>query len=87
MEKAVEQYRSSGPKEITVSIGLCNPRNSEKSYKYCKEELVTDTYVNSKPQSVPVSGGYKINLGEYKSIMDIIKEDKSIPEIKGIESL
>ena len=48
MNKAVEKYRAGAPKEILISIGLCEVRDYEKSYKFCKEDKV----VNDNPPVV-----------------------------------
>ena len=90
MEKAVKPYRTGSYKEIVIGIGLCEPRMAEKSYKYCKEERVVNDYKPSqkneeRTETKPV--GYKIDIGEYKSILDILGEDKSIPTISGIASV
>ena len=37
MNRAVEQYKAGAPKEITMDVGLCEVRDYEKSYKFCKE--------------------------------------------------
>lgn len=42
MSKATYPYKLGSVKEITLSIGLCEPRESEKSHKYCREELVVN---------------------------------------------
>lgn len=43
MERANSMYRSGGPKEVVLGIGLCAVRKAEKSYKFCREEYLTDT--------------------------------------------
>lgn len=40
MQRAVSSYRTGGAKEIMLNIALAEPRASEKSYKYCRPELV-----------------------------------------------
>lgn len=91
MERAVKQYRAGAAKEIVLGIGLCEPRDAEKSYKYCKEELVSNDYrrkSNLAKDSDNNVIGYKIDLGDsYKSVLDVIKEDKAIPEINGIKTI
>lgn len=86
MERAVKQYRIGGAKELVIGIGLCEPRDAEKSYKYCKEELVDNEYKTEEEKKAPKEG-YKINIveGQYKSILDIIQSDPSIPTIDGIK--
>lgn len=86
MEKAVKPYRVGSYKEIVIGIGICEPREFEKSYKYCKEELVKNEYI-PKDETVKKATGYKIDIKEYKSVDEIIAEDKSIPEILGLREL
>ena len=86
MEKAVKPYRVGSYKEIVIGVGLCEPRKAEKSYKYCKEELVENKYIPVEERKETV-GGYKIGIGEYKSILDIVAEDKAVPEIVGIKTV
>ena len=81
MERAVRMYRVGGPKEIVIGIGLCEPRKAEKSYKYCVESRVSNDY---RAKSDKQSNGNKIQLEKYKSALDIISEDISIPEIVNI---
>lgn len=85
MERAVKPYRAGSFKEIVIGVGLCEPRKSEKSYKYCKEEFVSNNYVPLDKKKDNISG-YKIDIssGDYKSALDILSEDKSIPVIEGI---
>lgn len=86
MERAVKPYRAGSYKEIIIGVGLCAPRKAEKSYKYCKEELVSNTYIpEAKKREEAV--GYKLDIGEYKSALDLLAEDKSVPEIIGIKSV
>ena len=90
MDRAVKEYRAGAHKEIVLGVGLCEPRDAEKSYKYCKEELVENEYVatvkNTEEQKES-KVGYKMNLGEHKSILDILAENKAIPEVVGIKSV
>ena len=82
MERAVSPYRTGSYKEVVLGIGLCDPRKAEKSYKYCKEEFVSNDYKPAKKVSNSDSenGGKsvinKINIGEFISVDDIIKADK-----------
>lgn len=86
MDKAVKPFRAGSYKEIVLGVGLCEPRKAEKSYKYCKDELVEiDNTQAHKRDTNSNSNGYKIPVSEYKSVLDIIAEDKSIPDISGIE--
>lgn len=44
MNRAVEQYKAGGVREIVLSVGLCDVLNYEKSYKFCKEDkVINDT--------------------------------------------
>ncbi len=86
MEKAVKPYRVGSYKEIVIGVGLCEVRKAEKSYKFCKEELVSNNYIPIEKRSKS-SQGYKLNIGEYKSVLDIISEDKATPEIIGIKTI
>lgn len=86
MENAVKAYRTGSFKEIVLGVGLCEPRKSEKSYKYCKPELVCNNYVQSSDRKESIDG-YKLQLGEYKSAIQLLSEDKSIPEISGISTV
>ena len=83
MQRAVKQYRVGEPKEITIGVGLCEPRKSEKSYKYCKEENVSIDYTKKRASE----STNKLVIGEYKTAVDIVKNDISKPEISGIEKV
>ena len=76
MDRAVKLYRIGEPKEITIGVGLCEPRDYERSYKFCKEELAINEYV---PKKDNVKQN-RIDIGEYKSVVDILEEDKAIPD-------
>lgn len=82
MNKAVEQYRVGAPREIMLQVGLCEPRDYEKSYKYCQDRYVDD---NSHKVMKSEQGKNVINFNKenntYKTISDIIDSDLSIPEI------
>lgn len=87
MEKAVKPYRVGSYKEIVIGVGLCEPRKAEKSYKYCKEELVENNYIPIEERKEIVSG-YKMGIGEYKSVLDIIAEDSgNDTDIVGIKAV
>lgn len=78
MEKAVAPYRLGAPKEIVLGIGLCQARDSEKSYKYCKEELAINE-VEDTQETSGVSTVNRIDIGSaYKSAYDILKETGEI---------
>jgi hypothetical protein len=87
MERAVKPYRVGAYKEIVIGIGLCEPREAEKSYKYCKEERVDNIYKSVKVSEDKKDTRYKIDVKGYKSALDIINEDKSIPIISGMEEV
>lgn len=89
MERAVEAYRVTGPKEITLGIGLGNVRKYERSYKFCAEKYVEE----EKPTNyvVKVDGTNRVSINkeaetEYSSIDEYLREDLSEPEIKGIKA-
>lgn len=85
MNRAVKNHKIGGAKEIVIGVGLCEPRNAEKSYKYCVESRVCNTYKpKNKDEQVK---GYKLCIGEYQSISDIIESDINIPEIAGMEDI
>lgn len=87
MERAVKPYRTGSYKEIVLGIGLCEPRHAEKSYKFCREDQVSNDYRPAKAPDAEKPAGYKLDIGEYKSIVDIISDDKSVPEISGITNI
>lgn len=82
MNKANNLYKIGGAKEIVLSVGLCEPRDAEKSHKFCKEELVTnkpnqestlDTTKKSENGAV-----HKLDIEGmgYKTAISILDEDK-----------
>jgi len=85
MNKAVEMYRAGAPKEITLNIGLCEVRDYEKSYKYCKEEKV----INDNPPAVDKTeeGVHVIDIdaSKYNTITQEIQNNPSTVEIVGLE--
>lgn len=85
MDRAVQQYRAGAPREITLGIGLCEVRKAEKSYKYCQEARVSNDYRPAKTSNG--QSAYKLDIGEYKSIDQILKEDPAKPEISGIKQV
>lgn len=96
MEKAVKPYRIGSYKEIILGIGICDPRKSEKSYKFCREDLVENTYIpksdtnlnrndsDCDKSAIETKKYHVLNIDEHRSVLDILGEDKSIPEISGI---
>lgn len=87
MQLAVKNYRVGAPKEIILDVGLCEVRDYEKSYKYCKEEFV----VNDKAPAVEKksNGRYVIDLEasnmSYSTITDVIKSSPMSVEIEGMD--
>lgn len=88
MNRAVEMYRVGAPKEIVLGIGLCDVRDYEKSYKFCKEDKV----INDKPAAVvknESSGKRVINLDQtsftFQTINEIEAQNPNKPEIVGFE--
>lgn len=86
MNRAVEKYRAGAPKEITLGIGLCEVRDYEKSYKFCKEEkVINDSEPSVKKQE---NGKHVINLESsnitYNTISELEKTNINKPMIIGI---
>lgn len=87
MRKAVEPYCAGSSKEITLGIGLCDVREYEKSYKYCKESLVinndeTKSIVNNKGKRAIDLDTSKL---EYKTIAEIENDNPNMPEVVGLK--
>ena len=86
MNKAVEKYRAGAPKEIVLSIGLCEVRDYEKSYKYCKEDKVINNIAPINKNNN--SGKNVIDLNSsnitYKTITQLENENINKPEIIGM---
>jgi len=86
MDRAVSQYRAGASKEITIGIGLCEVRDYEKSYKYCKEEFVE----NDKADVIKKtdSGKMIIDIGAsnltYVTVGELDKQNLNKPEIVGM---
>lgn len=87
MNRAIEKYRSGGSKEIILGIGLCEPWDYERSYKFCKADKVINTYKPKKKESADVKKKLGIDREYMKTALDIIKDDTAIPEIEGMEPL
>lgn len=82
MAQAVAQYRVGCAREIMIPVGLCEPRKSEKSHKFCREELVS----NMETLSQVEGGTTKIRFNEgtqIRNILDILSAD----ETKGVDEL
>lgn len=84
MDRAVRMYRAGETKALAVGVGLCEVRESEKSFKYCKEQYVENTYV---PKGTKKAEVRAVPVQEYKSIMEIMEKDIAVPEVKGIKEL
>lgn len=86
MNRAVEKYRAGAPKEITMSIGLCEVREYEKSYKFCREDKVinNNTDIVRKTESgVKVIDIDASNI-TYHTITELEEKNPSKPEIVGM---
>ena len=86
MNKAVEKYRAGAPKEITLSIGLCQVRDYEKSYKFCREDKVINNnndVVRKTESGIKVIDIAASNI-EYKTISQIEESNPNKPEIVGM---
>lgn len=86
MNRAVEKYRAGAPKEITLSIGLCEVRDYEKSYKFCREDKVINN--NTEVVKKTDSGIKVIDIDasniQYQTISQIEKNNPNKPEIVGM---
>lgn len=83
MERAVKEYRVGAPKEITLSIGLCDVLDYEKSYKYCKEDKVINQVIGSKVDGKRVMNIDSLNV-KYNNIYDMERDNINKPEIIGM---
>lgn len=82
MERASKLYRLGAPKEIMLAIGLCEPRDAEKSHKFCKEELVENELEAAEISCDTQHTTNKLDIGnDYQTVLDIIDADK--PEVNG----
>lgn len=88
MEKAVQPYRRGGSKEIVLGIGLMEPLNYEKSYKFCKEEYVTEQNDDSKVVKDTSTGKHFLNIEasgiKLSTITQIAENDLAVPVIEGM---
>lgn len=80
MDRANRQYRVGASRELVISVGLAEPRRAEKSYKYCKEENVTE---RDRVKEVGKAGEHKVVLDteNFSSILDILEDEQ--PKIGG----
>lgn len=86
MNRAVEHYRAGANKEITLGIGLCEVRDYEKSYKFCREDkVINDAGTVIEKDS---NGKKAINLEtsniKYTTVNDIKNINIAKPEIVGM---
>ena len=76
MKRAVSPYRVGGSRWVVLSVGLAEPRVSEKSYKYCKQENVE----HAPEQRTATAGGasrmyvHDASSMSGVSVMDLAKE-------------
>lgn len=92
MEMANKKYRVGAAKEIQLGVGLYMVVKNEKSYKYC-----TDYYIKKKEPEKHLNSNNKgkvhkleIDESSYKSVMDILEEDREdtiIIEEEGIREI
>ncbi len=83
MNKANSQYRVGAIRELVIGVGLCEPRKAEKSYKYCKDELVTERESVKRVGKALEHQVNKLSLDgmDYASVLDIL--DKANPTLDG----
>lgn len=84
MMKAITPHRVGAEKEIILGIGLCDVVNYEKSYKYCKEEYISDCdKVKTKSsRSKKVRKVMRTDDAQYRSIYDMMEDDISDIDIE-----
>lgn len=75
MKMANKKYVMGGEKTIRLNIGLYKTLKSEKSYKFCREELIQNK------KYVGLAG--KIDTSSFKNVYEIIDDDKV--DVVGIE--
>lgn len=85
MQRAVQNYKVGGPKEILLGIGLCEPRKAEKSYKFCTEDRVVNKYTTKKDTNKQTN--YKLQIGNYVSAIDLVSNSISKPEMESIKEI
>lgn len=87
MDKAVEQFKEGSPREIAVGVNLSKVRNYEKSYKFCKKELIN--YSLNENEVPKVDGINKIDLGEieHESVLDILARQMQEPVMDGVQEV
>ena len=93
MRRAVEPYRVGSHKEIVVGVGLCEPRDYEKSYKYCKEEFVSNeeeyrlAHLEVENAENEKKNRFKLDESKFIPITEMVKKEKIFTEIEGIKSV
>ena len=72
MARAYKPFHS-GNKELRIGVGMCEPRKLEKSYKFCKEELVENwsEFNNSKVSDNKT----RLEVSGLMSIADLLNKD------------
>lgn len=75
MKKAVSPYRTGASKELLINVGVLRARESERSKKYCREDMVCNNSSYNKQNRISIDGG--------KSILDIVNDSK----IEGLDSM
>lgn len=73
MNRANYQYKTGGAKELQLTVGLSNVRDYEKSRKFCVEEKISNRIPTENNRNIKKDN--KIKIDEYKSALDIIKEE------------
>lgn len=86
MDRAVSKYRVGSANEITLSIGLCEVWDYEKSYKFCKEDKVINNEIGKTADGRRVLNLSTSNI-PYKSIYEIEQESINKPEIIGMSTV
>lgn len=77
MMKAVANYRCGGPREIKLSVGLAEPRNSEKSYKYCSEKYLEEV---KEDEAIEDDNGVNKLSAKGSKITDLMDDDDAVVE-------
>lgn len=82
MRKATLPYGAGSGREILIPIGLCEPRDAEKSHKFCRLDLVKNKIPDGNKKKTTA---YRLDIDTrgFKSALDIAKEDQP----SGLEDL
>lgn len=78
MHRANRNYQMGASKAIMINIGLAEPLKSEKSHKFCREELIR----NKRP--VGDVSSHVVSTAGMRSVTDVIKDSE--PKISGIDT-